>query len=129
MNCLLKKVPGRVKKAFVGGFFLTFWLYPGQRGPCRYRQGCCRQVSADHVEPLVESWRSISQRQIARFCVANLRNSKLSRAIPALNWMIFPHDLLAPDSIRGSIGICQGKSGGQRLFLSGQPVMSFPDLV
>ena len=43
-----------------------------------------------------------AQRQIARFCVMNLRNSgQASRAIYALR-IIFHHNLFAPDSIRGS---------------------------
>jgi len=37
------------------------------------------------------------------FFVANLRNSGLIRAIRALTWAIFHHNLLAPELIRGSL--------------------------
>ena len=54
-------------------------------------------------EPSIESWHGV-QRQIARFCVMNLRNSgQASRAIYALNRIIFHHGLFAPDSIIGSL--------------------------
>ena len=50
----------------------------------------------------IESWHGV-QRQIVRFGVVNLRNSgQASRAIYALSWIIFHHNLFAPDSIRGS---------------------------
>ena len=45
-----------------------------------------------------------AQRQIARFCVMNLRNSgQISRAIYTLSRIIFHHNLFVPDSIRVSL--------------------------
>ena len=45
-----------------------------------------------------------AQRQIARFCVMNLRNSgQVSRAIYTLSQIIFHHNLFVPDSIRISL--------------------------
>ena len=45
-----------------------------------------------------------AQRQIARFCVMNLRNSgQVSRAIYTLSRIIFHHNLFVPDSIRVSL--------------------------
>ena len=44
------------------------------------------------------------QRQIARFCVMNLRNSgQVSGAIYTLSRILFHHNLFVPDSIRGSL--------------------------
>jgi len=40
---------------------------------------------------------------ISSFCVANLRNSRLLRAICALNLKIFERNLLRPELIRGSL--------------------------
>ena len=42
--------------------------------------------------------------RMSSFCVANLRNSLLLRAICALNLDILLHNLLSPDLIRGSLG-------------------------
>ena len=53
-------------------------------------------------EPLIKSWHGILRRQIVRFCVVNLRNSLLLRAIHALNRTIFHRNLLAPDLTRCS---------------------------
>ena len=45
-----------------------------------------------------------AKRQIARFCVMNLRNSgQASRAIYTLSRIIFHHNLFVPDSIRVSL--------------------------
>ena len=53
--------------------------------------------------PPIELWHGM-QRQIVRFCVMNLRHSgQASRAIYALNRIIFHHGLFAPDSIIGSL--------------------------
>ena len=49
--------------------------------------------------------------QITRFCVVNLRNCLPLRAIHTLNGTIFHHNLLAPDSIKGSLtGCCDSTS-------------------
>ena len=54
-----------------------------------------------HSESLIKLWHGVLLRQIVLFYVANLRNSWLLRAIRALNWTIFHHNLLMPDLIRG----------------------------
>ena len=41
--------------------------------------------------------------KISSFCVANLRNSWLFRAIGALNLNLFAYNLLRPELIRGSL--------------------------
>ena len=46
------------------------------------------------------------------FCVANLRNSWLFRAIGALNLNLFAYNLLRPELIRGSLGN-DGSAGKQ----------------
>jgi hypothetical protein len=43
---------------------------------------------------------------MSSFCVANLHNSLLFRAIRALNLKIFDHNLLRPEWISGSPAKC-----------------------
>ncbi len=44
--------------------------------------------------------------KISSFCVPNLRNNPLLRAIRALNLNILDHNLLRPELTRGSLVLC-----------------------